>query len=231
MSEVSHLIGVHTIWVREHNRIADRLTTLNPSWDDETLYQETRRIVSALIQHITYNEWLPIVLGDAIMTKYHLKVLPSGFYNQYDETVNPATTSITATAAMRFGHTLVSPVFRVLRKDYSEGTTPALTLRSLFFRTNFYVMHEQGLMRGLLTDPSQNMDPFVTFDLTNRLFETTHDNGMDLAAFNIQRGRDHGLPSYNEWRRHFNLPVGTSFSAGLPGIPATITQTLENVYE
>ncbi|XP_064611208.1 chorion peroxidase-like [Liolophura sinensis] len=230
VNEVSHLIGVHTVWVREHNRIATKLASLNPSWKDETLYQETRRIVSALIQHISYKEWLPIVLGNDIMTKYNLSVLSSGFYDQYDENVNPATTSVTASVAMRFGHTLVSPLFRVLPRDYSQGSTPALTLGSLFFRPNLYVMHEQGLMRGLLADPSQNMDPFVEFDLTNRLFETARGNGMDLAAFNIQRGRDNGIPSYNEWRRKFNLPVGTSFSAGLPGIPDNLTKTLESVY-
>lgn len=51
------------ILLREHNRVADYLAQLNPSWSDETIFQETRRIVIAEHQNIAYYEWLPIFLG------------------------------------------------------------------------------------------------------------------------------------------------------------------------
>jgi peroxidase len=54
---------VHNVFLREHNRIATVLQNMKPDWSDETLYQESRRILAAIIQHITYNEWLPLVLG------------------------------------------------------------------------------------------------------------------------------------------------------------------------
>lgn len=57
------LAGLHTLWLREHNRLAEKLKILNPHWTDETLFQEARRIVAAEIQHITYTEYLPMVLG------------------------------------------------------------------------------------------------------------------------------------------------------------------------
>ena len=55
---------MHTLWMREHNRVARQLASLNPTWADETIFQEARRIVIAEIQHITYAEWLPNLLGN-----------------------------------------------------------------------------------------------------------------------------------------------------------------------
>ena len=63
MNEQPGLTAIHTLWMREHNRVATELLRLHPQWSDEQLFQEARRIVVGEIQHITYNEWLPIILG------------------------------------------------------------------------------------------------------------------------------------------------------------------------
>jgi len=63
---------MHTIWAREHNRIAKEFGKINPHWDDETIFQEARRIVIAEIQHIAYNEFLPTLLGKGVMEKFGL---------------------------------------------------------------------------------------------------------------------------------------------------------------
>ena len=106
-NEQPGLTVYHTVWVREHNRLARHLAYLNPHWDDERLYQEARRIVIAENQHVTYNEWLPLVLGADYMAELEILPLTYGYNNKYDASVNPAILNSFASAAFRFGHSLI----------------------------------------------------------------------------------------------------------------------------
>ncbi|KAG0710077.1 Peroxidasin [Chionoecetes opilio] len=63
VNEQPQLAVMHTLWMRQHNRLARELASLNPGWKDEIIFQEARRIVAAQMQHITYNEYLPIIFG------------------------------------------------------------------------------------------------------------------------------------------------------------------------
>lgn len=102
---------MHILFAREHNRIADILGGLNPRWSDDVIFFETKRIVEAEFQHITYNEWLPQVIGTETMQRFGLNIRETGYSNDYNPDVNACITSEFSTAAQRFGHSTVDGKF------------------------------------------------------------------------------------------------------------------------
>lgn len=65
--------ALHRALLQEHNNIGEQLAHLNPDWSEEDVFFEARRIVTAQIQHISYSEFLPIVLGQETTAKEGLK--------------------------------------------------------------------------------------------------------------------------------------------------------------
>ena len=101
VNEQPGLATMHTLWLREHNRVALKLSSINPHWSDDRTFLETRRYIGAVIQHITYNEWLPIILGPRVLEIFELKLLPRGYYTGYNDTVNPTISNAFASSAFR----------------------------------------------------------------------------------------------------------------------------------
>ncbi|KAL2716374.1 peroxidasin [Vespula squamosa] len=202
------LLAMHTIWLREHNRIARQLRELNPHWNGEKLYQESRRIVGAEMQHITFQYWIPLVLGN---TTDELL----GPYRRYDPDLDASISNVFATAALRFGHSLIQPRLERLNESFQSIPQGALPLRDAFFAP-WRLVEEGGvdpLIRGMyataakLKLPEQNLN----VELTEQLFRTAHAVALDLAAMNIQRSRDHGIPGYLEWRKYCNMSYIETF--------------------
>ena len=110
VNEQPGLAAIHTVFVRMHNDIARELDRLRPLDTDEEIFQETRKIVVAIIQNIHYNEWLPLILGRQTLREFGLL---TGFRSQYVPSVDPRITNAFSTAAFRFGHTLIPDIFRI----------------------------------------------------------------------------------------------------------------------
>lgn len=80
MNENAGLGMIHIVLIRYHNHVEEGLHRLNGNWEGEQLFQETRRIMVAALQHITFNEWLPLLLGPTIIRKYELDLSHVGYY-------------------------------------------------------------------------------------------------------------------------------------------------------
>merc|ERR550534_2891652 len=109
VNEQPGLTAMHTILMREHNHIARELATNNQHWSNETVYQETRRIIIAMVQHITYNEFLPRVLGSKSMNRFSLNLKRFGYSLKYDPKCSAAILTEFSSAAYRFGHSMIKP--------------------------------------------------------------------------------------------------------------------------
>ncbi|XP_026564438.1 eosinophil peroxidase-like [Pseudonaja textilis] len=196
------LTAIHTLFLREHNRIAGELKKLNPHWNGEKLYQETRKIIGALNQIFTYRDYLPLLLGNDFY-----KRLP--VYRGYNKNVDPSISNVFS-LAFRFGHGSVPPFVPRLDEKFQNSLPYSRTPLHLTFMAPWRIVAEGGidpLVRGFMIDHSKLMrqDQMMVEELQERLFAQLEHIGLDLSALNLQRGRDHGLPGYNAWRRFCGL--------------------------
>jgi hypothetical protein len=213
------LTSLHTIFVREHNRLCDELIKENPNWTDELLYQRARKIVGAIMESIVYEEWLP-TLGMGVPT-----------YNGYDQTVDPSIMNVFATAAYRYGHSVIGDALPRMDNDGQMMPEGAQQLRDAFF--NPAAIPQIGgiepYLIGMSTVVEQDFDCYIIDDLRNFLFGPPGAGGLDLASLNVNRGRDRGLADYNTVRKNFGLSPVASFAELSPD--PILNQSFATVYE
>lgn len=174
----------------------------SPEVDGDAIFERARAMVIAEIQHITYTEFLPVLLGSRALPRY------SGYRPGTDARI----TNVFSTAAFRLGHSMLSPSLLRLGRDGQEIAAGHIRLRDAFFAPD--QIHRLGiepLLRGLSQQVCQDVDSFVIDDVRNFLFGDPGLGGFDLVSLNIQRGRDHGLPDYNSARKMLGLAPAMDF--------------------
>jgi hypothetical protein len=186
------LASIHALFVREHNYWANKLACECPEMCDEQLYQRAKLMVEAEIEAITFNEFLPLLLGECEISRYC-----------YDCDIDPQVTNVFATAAYRFGHSMVPTDILHDKK-----------LREVFFSSH-YICNESNIdniLSEFACNVAEEVDTKLIDDLRNFLFGDPGEGGADLAALNIQRGRDHGLAYVNDLLKACGLSQISSFS-------------------
>lgn len=217
------LTALHTLFVREHNRLANRIQRRSPELDGDAIYQQARRVVGAQVQHISYREYLPVLLGRRTMPRYR------GYKPWTDATI----ANEFSTALYRYGHSAIGTRIQRLNRQLRETRHGHLNLKDAFFSPATLI--EEGrlapLFRGLAQQVCQPVDLTLSNDLRNFLFGVPSSGGFDLASLNIQRGRDHGLSDYNTSRAAYGLSRAASFAdiSSNPDIQSRLKSLYGNV--
>ena len=223
-NEQPGLTSLHTLFVREHNRICDQLVNQGLN-NDEQIYQQARKLVGGYIQAITYRGFLP-ALGINIPQ-----------YDGYDDSVHPDITNMFATAAYRLGHTMVTEEIPVINSECEPVGSGSIALLDGFFNPSVVVDYGIApLLQGLASQTQQKVDAQIVDNLRNFLFPVPGSPdpfGLDLASLNIQRGRDHGLPDYNSVRAFYTNQPASDFSdiTSDPDLQAALEEAYGNVYD
>ncbi|KAG8180699.1 hypothetical protein JTE90_005796 [Oedothorax gibbosus] len=185
------ILAINIIFYRYHNVIAKSISENNTDWDDEKIFNEARKLVVASLQNVIVNEWLPAFLGE-----------PLPKYRRYDPSIDPSISNAFQSAAMRFGHTLVPPAIYT-RPSPKSCESVLIRLCDSYYNTQ-EVMHDvtlESLILGMALQASEAEDTSIVDDLRKYLHGAPDFTRRDLAAINIQRGRDHGLPGYGVARK------------------------------
>ena len=195
------LLAFHTLFVREHNRLCDEILQQHPDWSDERIYQRARKMVGALLQSITYNEWLP-TLG--------LKV-PA--YTGYKPQTRPTIDLEFEAAAFELSHTLSNK--ELVRMDYdgSEINTGNIALADAWY--NPLAIEIAGgidpYIKGMASQIQQDLDCKIIDAVRNFDYRGLHAAKSDKAALTINKAKDLGVLSYNQLRLYFGLPRYSTF--------------------
>lgn len=197
VNQIISLTTLQTLFAREHNRVAGILLQFNPHWSDDLIFQEARRIVIAEYQIIIYKEWLPRIVGFEAMQRFDLN-LNHEYSSDYDTHINPSITNEFSSAAFRFGHSTVDGKLNIHRDHKIDEIVdiPEVMFNPARLRQRHFF---DEMLKTLTNQPMQNVDSSITKGLSRYLFRAGNPFGLDLAAINIHRGRDHALRSYNDY--------------------------------
>jgi hypothetical protein len=228
------LTATHTLFAREHNRIVNLLPN---TLSQEDKFQIARRIVIAEEQYVTYNEFLPAMgVNLPQYTGYKSNVnasLTDEFatvgYRAHSQIHGEFEIEVDAdhyTQAELNALEAAGVEVAVANGEVTLG----VSLNLAFFNPTLLDMLKLGpMLKGIGGEPQYNNDEQIDNHLRSVLFQVPVSgneaclsdpslpkcfNGVvDLGAIDIERGRDHGMPTYNQLRQAYGLPAKPDFKS------------------
>ncbi|XP_055335314.1 dual oxidase-like isoform X2 [Paramacrobiotus metropolitanus] len=202
------ILAITILFYRFHNVMAEKIQHEHPDWMDEDVFQQARRLVIAVIQNIALYEYLPALLDTA-----------TDAYRGYQPDIHPGISDVFQAAAFRFGHTQI-PAGLYIRDEQcnfqrTDEGYPAFRLCNIWFDSQSMVQEVGGIepiLMGLVSQIGEREDAIIIDDLREHIFGPLEFSRRDLAAVNIMRGRDYGLPDYNSARKAFKLTALANWS-------------------
>ena len=189
------LLSLHTLFVREHNRVAKETWERDPTLTSDEVFAIARASVEATLTSITETEFLPALLGEAPERTDGAADITNEF----------------ASAAFRVGHTMLTAQIETVGAD---GKKEAIALRDAFFQPELVDTGAEleAVLRGAAQQTMNGVDLSLIDDVRNFLFGPPGAGGFDLGALNLQRGRDHEVASYNDTREAYGLDRAETFA-------------------
>jgi peroxidase len=208
-AQTEQLVSHHTVWLDNHNYHADRLAEQYPKWSNGEIFAAARALNEAEFQWVVFNEYLPAIIGEQNIAPYH----------GYDAHANAGIRNDFTTGVFRFGHDQANDFFDLLEEDGSvasegpgeDGTGADVTLSQSFIPiqgegvgvSKADTLEEQAdWIRGQLGIATQKIDGFVVSGNRGGVLGIP---GRNLEAFDIVRGREHGVNDYNQFRKEHGL--------------------------
>ncbi|CAI5451438.1 unnamed protein product [Caenorhabditis angaria] len=229
------LIPIHTVFIKQHNRLAQMIKNSRSGLTDEQIFQLARRIMIAQWQHFVYSEYLPNILSLAIRKKYDLVELDNGFYKGYKQTRDPSLTNEFTGAAFRFGHSQARDRFqRINNKGQSQGDYKLGN--DIFYADQNYLAGNGGweaILIGMIKSEAMEVDRYISHSMRNEIFRIRQKEGtgVDLAAVNVMRGRDIGLLPYTSYRKFAGLSAVKSWDGLSQEFTKENIDALKKVYD
>ncbi|CAG8799842.1 3029_t:CDS:2, partial [Racocetra persica] len=155
-----------------------------------------RRWTTAFYQKAVAEEYIGAILG---------RPLPA--YQNYNPNLTPGVDTFFSTVTFRYGHSELSDFYRI--QDEYGDTSYNLGLNDI---SNQTLLENLGLERVLWSMVLQRQEEIDSFLANSTKKVINFEDTLDLAAIDIIRSRDRGIPLYNEARQYFGFPKAQSFA-------------------